>query len=367
MPKYWPGLPFRPAAWVRLDDIGLAAHLRAIGAQPSPDKLRSARALFARVLDCPGGLRIQTIHSFCQTLLSTFPTEAGISPGFRPIEGREEQALVERTLAALAERSAGTDGAFLGDLEILAGRMNEEAVRRYLRLCAASEGLAAVSQIDLIETWLRREVGLPLDRDTAAYVAEHCHDDWFDCDRLHALLAANRRWNTATAHKAIARIEAWLALDSQQRCQQLPDFAHSTLLTGKGERRSVKSLLKHWPEAQEECDALCEAVEELLSLLRRDELVRTQAAGLRAGARFAEAYAAAKRAGGLADFDDLIRWTRDLLAQPGIGEWVRFKLDRRTDHLLVDEAQDTNGFINGGCLHCEQSKPQRRIQFSGKP
>jgi ATP-dependent helicase/nuclease subunit A len=66
------------------------------------------------------------------------------------------------------------------------------------------------------------------------------------------------------------------------------------------------------------------------------------AAGIRAGKRFADAYAAAKRAEGVADFDDLIRWSRALLSQDGIAEWIRFKLDRRTDHLLVDEAQDTN-------------------------
>ncbi len=77
-------------------------------------------------------------------------------------------------------------------------------------------------------------------------------------------------------------------------------------------------------------------------LLRGDALVRLLAAGLRAGKRFADAYAAAKRAEGVADFDDLIRWSRALLAQEGIAEWIRFKLDRRTDHLLVDEAQDSN-------------------------
>ena len=67
-----------------------------------------------------------------------------------------------------------------------------------------------------------------------------------------------------------------------------------------------------------------------------------QAAGLRAGPAFADAYARAKRSAGVADFDDLIAWTRRLFDTPGMGEWVRYKLDRRTDHILVDEAQDTN-------------------------
>ena len=66
------------------------------------------------------------------------------------------------------------------------------------------------------------------------------------------------------------------------------------------------------------------------------------AAGLRAGQAFAAAYTHAKRAAGVADFNDLIEWTRSLLQQPGMGDWVRYKLDRQVDHVLVDEAQDTN-------------------------
>ena len=66
------------------------------------------------------------------------------------------------------------------------------------------------------------------------------------------------------------------------------------------------------------------------------------AAGLRAGQAFAKAYTQAKRSAGVADFNDLIDWTRELLRQPGMGDWVRYKLDRQVDHLLVDEAQDTN-------------------------
>ena len=71
-------------------------------------------------------------------------------------------------------------------------------------------------------------------------------------------------------------------------------------------------------------------------------LVASLAAGLRAGQTFADAYGRAKRAAGVVDFDDLIRWAETLLLQPGMGDWVRFKLDQQTDHILVDEAQDTN-------------------------
>ena len=331
----------RLARWVRLDDAELLAELTAIGIADGASLVDRARTLFAEVLDAPGGLRIQTIHSFCQTLLASFPAEAGITPGFRPIEGREEQALIERTLAALAERSAETDNAFLDDLQILAARMNEAGVRDYLAACASSEMLRSLP-LEGIEPWLRREVDLP-DGDVAAQVEAWCADEVFDCDALHSLARGYRAWGTlATAIPAAEKLEAWLALPPVERCRRL-DLVASVLFTGKGERRKLQAgLLKVHPGAEEDCDALAEAVGDLLSLLGRDALVRLQAAGLRAGARFAIAYADAKRAAGVADFDDLIRWSRDLLQQPGIAEWVRFKLDRRTDHLLVDEAQDTN-------------------------
>ena len=63
--------------------------------------VKRARRLFAKVLEAPGGLRIQTIHSFAQTLLASFPAEAGIAPGFQPLEGRAEQELARTTLANL--------------------------------------------------------------------------------------------------------------------------------------------------------------------------------------------------------------------------------------------------------------------------
>ena len=91
----------RLAAWVRLKEPDLKKDLFALGEPNDPRTCDRARRLFAKVLDCPGGLKIQTIHSFAQSLLAAFPEEAGIAPGFRPIEGRAEQELVRLTLAGL--------------------------------------------------------------------------------------------------------------------------------------------------------------------------------------------------------------------------------------------------------------------------
>ena len=82
--------------WVTLDDAALARDLRALDVDPIERTLSEARALFAKVLDLPGGMRIGTIHAFCQSLLRRFPLEAALSPHFRLVDDRDaEDALTE--------------------------------------------------------------------------------------------------------------------------------------------------------------------------------------------------------------------------------------------------------------------------------
>ena len=82
--------------WVTLDDAALARDLRTLDVDPIERTLSEARALFAKVLDLPGGMRIGTIHAFCQSLLRRFPLEAALSPHFRLVDDRDaEDVLTE--------------------------------------------------------------------------------------------------------------------------------------------------------------------------------------------------------------------------------------------------------------------------------
>ena len=331
------------AAWVRMKDSELAEDLAALRAGVGPAMREQARRLFARVLDAPGGLRIQTIHSFAQSLLASFPEEAGIAPGFQPIEGRSEQELARTTLAGLlADAEAGGNARLIADVQCLSLRCGEDGAVAYLMRCArASRAMAAFGPPDTIEPLLWRVMGLP-DGSAEDYLAHHCHDDRFDCDLLRAVADANRRWGTSTGDKVVETVERWLAMDPPARAATLPELA-SLVFTGTGDLRKVSAgQRKADPDYDSHAERLAGAVGELLRIQTGARLAADMAAGLRAGQAFAAAYTAAKRSAGVADFDDLIAWTRDLLARPGIGEWVRFKLDRRTDHVLVDESQDTN-------------------------
>jgi ATP-dependent helicase/nuclease subunit A len=326
----------RLAAWVRLKDSELATDLDHLGESTDPETRERARQLFASVLDCPGGLKIQTIHSFAQGLLAAFPAEAGITPGFQPIEGRAEQELVRRTLAELMAHAEGTgDTALIGDVQCLSRRLGEGGALEYLQACARRpEALEALGPRDAIEAKIRALMELP-EESVEDYIAHRCGDEGFDCDLLRAIAETNRRWGKQTGLEHAGTIEEWLALTPIERAAALPNIL-------KVVKRVYPGQSKVDPEYESQAGHFAILIGELLQLQNGARLASDIAAGLRAGQAFARAYSQAKRAAGVADFNDLIEWTRVLLAQPGMGEWVRYKLDRQVDHVLVDEAQDTN-------------------------
>jgi ATP-dependent helicase/nuclease subunit A len=334
----------RLAYWVRLKDAELGRDLLALGEDPGPDARARARTLFARVLEAPGGgLRIQTIHAFAQSLLAAFPSEAGLAPGFRPLDGREEQLLVRATLADLLVRAErGGELGLIRDLQALSLRLGESGAERFLRACAkAPAAMEWLGPPSGIEARLRRGFDLPLG-DIGEAIAASCGDEAFDLATARAVADANRLWGTATGLQCCEAIAAWLARDGAGRAASLEALA-ATVLTRTGDpRKAAAGLLKAAPGYEALAARLADCCGALLAMVRRAALVATLAAGLRAGQAFARAYADAKRAAGAVDFDDLIDRAEALLLTPGMGDWVRYKLDRRIDHILVDEAQDTN-------------------------
>src|ERR1700722_18463992 len=136
--------------WVTLNDAALDARLTSLDVAPSDASRKKARALFAEVLDLPGGMRIGTIHAFCQSLLRRFPLEAALSPHFRLMDDRDaEDALTDAREIVLAEHAhrgaifalaAETDeqsfAALAGEFA-QAGETLPDAAEIVAKLCAA--------------------------------------------------------------------------------------------------------------------------------------------------------------------------------------------------------------------------------------
>jgi ATP-dependent helicase/nuclease subunit A len=333
----------RLAYWVRLDEPALRKELFALGEDPNDAALLTrARSLFARVLDARGGgLRIQTIHAFAQSLLGSFPLEAELAPGFRALEAREEAALARSVLADMvlgAERE-GRRG-LIADLQALSRRLGEAGAESFLRDCARAPDAMAALPSGLVP-FVRQALDLPIE-DIDAHIAEQCSDTLFDLAALADVAQHNRDWGTARGIERAEAIGKWRSLAPGERAQAL-DALHAVWATGKGDLRSFGKgqapQADGYAELATRLHGRCKA---LIDLRVRARLADLFAAALESGRAYAFAYGAAKHAAGVVDFDDLIRATVRLLAQPGMGDWIRYKLDQGTDHILVDEAQDTN-------------------------
>ena len=332
------------ASWVRLDDVKLAMQLKAIGAPVDRDSLARARSRFAAVLDCPGGgLRIETIHAFSQWLLSAFPVEAGLMPGTRAMEDRDRDLLVRQVLAdVLVTAQEQGDEALLDALEGLSLRMSQDQVESFLLRCATARDLwsGPGAWQPPLRPRINGVLGLPADEDGSG-LAELLADEAFDCASVRRCMDGNVRWGTAKAADAANMMGDWLAASPAGRLAGLDDFS-ALFLTGKGEPRSARYVDKHEPDYagyQSRVIACLEKVRERRALVQLAELLDP---ALTLGRTFALAWDEAKAREGFIDFDDQIRAAAALLTERTTAEWIRYKLDRRFDHVLVDEAQDTN-------------------------
>ncbi|MBB6123171.1 double-strand break repair helicase AddA [Sphingobium subterraneum] len=332
----------RLAAWVQMDGPELASDLMALGEDHGPDAQAQARLLFARVLEATGGgLRIQTIHGFCQQLLASFPMEAGLIPGFRALEEREQRDLARRTLTnVVLQAESAKDEVLITALQAMALRMGEEKAERYLLRCGAAHDALQALDPDIRHA-LFAAFELP-EGDVNDVIALACSDDLFDMAAISRLVAANEAWGTKTGLETAAKLRAWRGFPEEQRAEGLA-VLKSCVFTTKDEPKAVQKKLV---EAEPDYEALalrvgerCKQLVELRDWVAYADLL---AQALHAGRAFARAYEAAKRSAAAVDYDDLIARAATLLHQPGISEWIRFKLDQRTDHILVDEAQDTN-------------------------
>ncbi len=124
----------RLAAWVALDDAALSAAIVKMGEPaPAPAKLRKARRLFARALETPGGLRIQTIHAFCQSVLGRFPLEANIAGRFELMDDVLGAHFFSEAKRRVLEKA--DSGAFSKTVSTLVGTVGEHALETLIEEC----------------------------------------------------------------------------------------------------------------------------------------------------------------------------------------------------------------------------------------
>ena len=321
--------------WAMLPEGDLRAALARIDEEPG-DSLADARRLFARAIEAPGGLKIQTIHSFCAALLRRFPLEAGLSPAFTEMDDRSAHALRSDVLDALAE---GPGQAALGGLAaVFTGAELDDLLREICSHPRSFDG-------EVPEAALRAALDLPPAYDEGQLLAEVCLGS--EATLMDEILPYLDMGSTNDT-KAAAKL--------RQMAFGSPDINTLTalegvFLTGAGAKEPFTAKIGSFPTKATQ-KALGALIDPLNQLMARVEGARTRRLGLVAYARaialhrfaraFLPAYAQAKAARAWLDFDDLIARAGQLLTDPSVAQWVLFKLDGGVDHILVDEAQDTS-------------------------
>ena len=335
----------RLAEWVMSDEASLTRTLsQLLNCPPTPADMQRARQLFAIAIETPGGLKVQTIHAFCERLLQRFPIEAGVPPSFAILDEHERSALINRaTDEMLAAAAAQKSGPLWQALQTaIAHAVNggfDSFLQQALATLGAAPRLAGEPALAAAQNGLRATFGVRPDI-TAEEIIAQLSATLAD-DLLPQLVAALRAGNKSDAKGALCLDAALVAGSAGRRTEALANF-FLTQSNGPRERLVTRKISDERPEI---ADLLQRAQAKFVSLYgehRSLMVVEATIALLRLGTDVFDRYNAAKARSAALDFEDLVGKAAALLASSQAVEWVLYKLDGGLDHILVDEAQDTS-------------------------
>ncbi|MBP3125282.1 double-strand break repair helicase AddA [Thalassospira sp. ER-Se-21-Dark] len=342
----------RLGLWATMEDRDLQADLANLaGAAPSADETIRARQLFARVLDAPGGMKIQTIHAFCQSLLRRFPLEAGLAPHFEIMDDRtaaETMADVQEEVLAFAR--TGRDDDLAHALSVVTGQVREGAFGEVMSELARERGrlkrmLANLGGANRMRDAVYKALGVPVGLDDETILTKALSDDAFDRDGLLRGLAALEA-GTKTDKARVPALAQFLEKTTvEDRLAVFNDY-RSVFFTTAGEPRAkliTKAAGENHPMGADALEQECARLVEVDRQRKAAAMAGATSALITIGNAMLDRYATKKALHARLDYDDLILTSLQLLQrQAGIAGWVLFKLDEGLDHVLIDEAQDTN-------------------------
>jgi ATP-dependent helicase/nuclease subunit A len=332
--------------WVTLDDAALDAAIRDAGV-PNPDrKLRKvARELFAKALETPGGLKVQTIHALCTRLLQQFPFEANVPARFAVLDDRDQTDMMERAnLKVFLEASNAPDSVLGRALQTAMANAADVTFKDVVReACLSRDHFMAWTDAAGSAEAAAAEMSAALG------VSSNDSIEDVECEIVDGPYLPRARWlEIADALSAGSK-------QDQNQAEQLRaslafigtaqvDEYLCVFLTDKNEPRAAvltKAFIRDNPSVarlfEEEILRLVPLIERRRAVITRD---RTSAL-LHIAVAAAANYRREKQERGLLDYDDLIDKTLLMLNKVSAG-WVHYKLDRGVDHVLIDEAQDTS-------------------------
>ena len=344
--------------WAVLENDALSKEIEYLtGRAPDLTVLAYARTLFARVLDTPGGLKIMTIHSFCQSVLARFPLEAGLSPGFKALEEEESRVLLEEAQNIVLRRARTQPGSILGTaVQILGRHLTQDSLQSLIKsILAERREMTDIVRRNFgpealyanICTMFGIEPGLtPEDA-----LNKFCNAAVEDENAFRAAIVALSESEKKTDFEKAQRLRNFMGAAPEARSRLYSTYKKVFLNNDGDAYKNLASstVKKNNPDALAFLALQCSR----LIAFEEEQKARRTAQGTSAVFIFVhevmETYNDLKKVKGGVDFDDLILHTLSLFKGekfPNIKydstAWVMYKLDGGIDHILLDEAQDTN-------------------------
>jgi ATP-dependent helicase/nuclease subunit A len=315
------------------------------------DDIGRARELFAKALETPGGLRIETIHAFAGRVLRRFPLEASVAPGFSELDDDDAADLWDAAFRAMGRRVVRGDAALMEAARTAAeagGGKGLAIVRELLpRRAAIARYIASSGGIEDAVERLRNDLDAP--EVPASEILLHAMGPALPRDKLRLAMEAystgGKRDKDQADYIAMALSDADPAvrLASLQRvfCTAAGELKARSSVFTKGVAANYPIVVDHFDVDVPQGSEVLRLQSVSAAIKARQVFERSSALLRLAHTLFAD-FADRKRARGGLDFDDLIETTATLLQRSHAAEWVLWKLDGGISHILLDEAQDTS-------------------------
>lgn len=339
------------ADWVLLDDQALAEKLTELeGAPTEPRTLILARRLFATALETPGGLKIQTIHAFCEAVLHRFPLEANIPGHFSVLDDQKAAELLAEARRELMSAQAFEADPALADAVTQALDIGGESgfdkllAGLYARRRDYLAFDAAASKAGGADAMIRTVLGLAEDEDEAAIIAQAWPMEALPIDYVKDVFEF--AGSAKSASKAYDFTYGLVAAHAQTDPAERLDLLRQVFFTKSGPPSKLgsvasKSVAERFPDLADRAQAAQAQIAGVFDRLARLKALDASLIAYHLARRYIGGFAAMKSRQALLDYDDLIAATASLLEKSGASAWVHYKLDQGIDHILVDEAQDT--------------------------
>jgi len=298
-----------------------------IGEKPTQKQTNRARSLFARVLDSKGGLKVQTIHSFCQSLLAKFPLESGVSQSFSVVEDitlyiqKAKQELIKnKDVLELIRKYSVQASNNVDDLF--------KSLSNSINIVKFSEIKADEQKIQL-KNWFNN------------IEESKCDENWLiaelDSSFIRDIITKSRKLcDKYKENESIIKFKK--SIDSYQNKKESEILQNCFL----NKDLTLKKTNNFFKENQELFSSICDIYNKHNKHIILKKLLSSTNNIYDLSNHFIKKYNDIKQRHNVLDFNDIIHKTKSLLENENIANWILFKTDYGHKHVLLDEAQDTS-------------------------